>query len=115
MPGEAAMIARLLSLIAVTMLCAVQVATAQTKPKLTNVGIEGPKSSIFIGNSFFYYNNSMHSHVAAMSRAADPKNSAAYRSTSVAISGSGFDWHDTERYFRPTPLGPYSFHPPHTI
>ena len=63
------MIARLLSLIVLTILCAVQVAAAQTKPKLTDIGIDGPKSSIFIGNSFFYYNNSMHSHVLAMSRA----------------------------------------------
>jgi hypothetical protein len=103
------MIARLLSLIAVTVLCAVQVATAQTKPKLTDVGIDGPKSSIFIGNSFFYYNNSMHSHVLAMSRAADPGNRTAYRSTSVTISGSGFDWHDTDSYFRPNAVGRYSF------
>jgi hypothetical protein len=103
------MIARPLSLIALTILCAVQVAAAQTKPKLTDVGIEGPKSSLFIGNSFFYYNNSMHSHVLALSRAADPKNSAAYRSTSVTISGSGFDWHDTESYFRPNAIGRYSF------
>src|SRR5882762_2652323 len=109
MLGEAAMIARLLSLIAVTILCAVQVAAAQTKPKLTDIGIDGPKSSIFIGNSFFYYNNSMHSHVLAMSRAADPNNRTAYRSTSVTISGSGFDWHDTDSYFRPNAVGRYSF------
>jgi hypothetical protein len=103
------MIARLLSLIALAILCAVQVAAAQTKPKLTDVGIEGAKSSIFIGNSFFYYNNSMHAHVLALDRTADPKNRAAYRSTSVTISGSGFDWHDTESYFRPNAIGRYSF------
>src|SRR5947209_19942535 len=82
---------------------------AQTKPKLTTLGPDFPKSSIFIGNSFFYYNNSMHSHVLAMSRAADPKNKAAYRGTSVTISGSGFDWHDTESYFRPNAIARYSF------
>ena len=103
------MIARLLSLIAVTILCAAQVAVAQTRPKLTDIGIDGPKSSIFIGNSFFYYNNSMHSHVLAMRRAADPENRTAYRSTSVTISGSGFDWHDTDSYFRPNAIGRYSF------
>jgi hypothetical protein len=106
---EAAVIARLLSLIAAMIVCAVQVAAAQTKPKLTALGLDGPKSSIFIGNSFFYYNNSMHSHVLAMSRAADPRNRTAYRSTSVTISGSGFDWHDTESYFRPNAVGRYSF------
>jgi hypothetical protein len=102
------MMVRLLSLIAVVTLCA-SGALAQVKPKLTDVGIEAPKTSIFIGNSFFYYNNSMHSHVAAMNRAADPSNKAAYRSTSVTISGSGFDWHDTASYFRPNAIGRYSF------
>src|SRR4029077_20915847 len=52
---------------------------------------------------------SMHGHVLAMSRAADPTNRTAYRSTSVTISGSGFDWHDTESYFRPNAIGRYSF------
>jgi hypothetical protein len=102
------MIARLLSLTAVVLLCGSS-AFAQTRPKLTDVGIAAPKTSIFIGNSFFYYNNSMHGHVAAMNRAADPNNKAAYRSTSVTISGSGFDWHDTESYFRPNAIGRYSF------
>ena len=51
----------------------------------------------------------MHSHVLAMQRAADPANQAAYRATSVTISGSGFDWHDVESYFRPNAIGNYSF------
>jgi len=84
-------------------------ALAQTKPKLTDVGIESPKTSLYVGNSFFYYNNSMHGHVGAMTRAADPANKTAYRSTSVTISGSGFDWHDLESYFRPNAVGRYSF------
>ena len=102
------MIARVLSVGAVVILC-VSSAFAQTRPRLTDVGIAAPKTSLYIGNSFFYYNNSMHSHVAAMNRTADPNNKAAYRSTSVTISGSGFDWHDTESYFRPNAIGRYSF------
>ena len=82
------MIARLLSLIAVTMLCAVQVATAQTRPKLTDVGIEGPKSSIFIGNSFFYYNNGMPGHLTLLEKAADPEHKADYRATMATIGAS---------------------------
>jgi hypothetical protein len=99
------MIARAITFIAALALCGS--AFAQTKPKITDIG--NPKTSIFIGNSFFYYNNSMHSHVLAIARAADPQNKAAYRSTSVTISGSGFDWHDTESYFRPNAIGRYSF------
>lgn len=100
------MIARLMSVIALLALCSGG-AVAQTKPKLTDVG--DPKTAIFIGNSFFYYNNSMHAHVLSMRRAADPQNRAAYRNTSVTISGSGFDWHDVESYFRPNAIGRYSF------
>lgn len=100
------MIARLMSVIALLALCSGD-AVAQTKPKLTDVG--APKTAIFIGNSFFYYNNSMHAHVLSMRRAADPQNKAAYRNTSVTISGSGFDWHDVESYFRSNAIGRYSF------
>ena len=34
-------------------------AQAQTKPVVTTLGPDFPKTGIFIGNSFFYYNNSM--------------------------------------------------------
>src|SRR3978361_964370 len=75
--------------------------SAQTKPKVTTLGPDFPNTEIFIGNSFFYYNNSMHSHVLALERAADPARKADFRAISVTISGSGFDWHDVESYFRP--------------
>lgn len=84
-------------------------AQAQTKPLVTTLGPDFPKTEIFIGNSFFYYNNSMHSHVLAMQRAADAGNKQAYRATSVTIDGSGLDWHDVESYFRPKAIGSYSF------
>ena len=101
------MLVRLLSVIALGVACSLNPAAAQTRPKLTDIG--PVKTAIYIGNSFFYYNNSMHSHVLGMSRAADPNNRTAYRATSVTISGSGFDWHDTEGYFRPNAIGRYSF------
>lgn len=88
---------------------AASVARAQTKPLVTSLGPDYPKTEIFIGNSFFYYNNSMHSHVLAMQRAADAADKQAYRATSVTISGSGIDWHDVESYFRPKAAGSYSF------
>ena len=36
---------------------------AQAKPKRTDIGGEPPKYILYIGNSFFYYNNSIHNHV----------------------------------------------------
>lgn len=82
---------------------------AQTRPKITTLGPDFPSTSIFIGNSFFYYNNSMHSHVLEMERAADPEHRGRYHATSVTISGSGIDWHDVASYFRPNAVASYSF------
>jgi hypothetical protein len=82
-------------------------AAAQTKPKVTDFGGAPPQSLLWVGNSFFYYNNSMHTHLLRLVAAADPQSKA--RGTSVTISGSGIDWHDMESYFRPEGIGKYSF------
>jgi hypothetical protein len=82
---------------------------AQTKPAVTTLGPDFPNSAIFIGNSFFYYNNGMPGHVTQLEKAADPAHKQNYRSTMVTIGGSGFDWHDVESYFRPNAIAAYSF------
>jgi hypothetical protein len=83
-------------------------ASAQlTKPKVTNPAVTDPTSMMWVGNSFYYYNNSMHNHVGAILRSGDPK--ARFRQTSVTIGGSGFGWHDMESLFRPNAIGSYSF------
>ncbi|TWO73255.1 hypothetical protein FN976_01605 [Caenimonas sedimenti] len=84
-------------------------ACAQTplKPKMTDAGIDSPASAIYIGNSFFYYNNSLHGHVGQLIAQGMP--GFRHRATSVTISGSGFDWHDVDSYFRPNAIGGYSF------
>ena len=82
-------------------------AAAQTKPLLNQPGVEPVSSAIYIGNSFFYYNNSMHGHIGLLVAAGKPVPS--YRGVSVTISGSGFDWHDVESYFRPGAVSRYSF------
>jgi hypothetical protein len=98
---------RLHVLIAVAMIALTVPLAAQTVPKRTDSGVERPASAIFIGNSFFYYNNSLHNHVERLLRAAEP--GYRFRVTSVTISGSGADWHDVDSYFRPDALGRYSF------
>ena len=84
-------------------------AQAQTKPVVTTLGPDFPKTGIFIGNSFFYYNNGLPGHLSLMEKAADPDHKQDYRNTMVTIGGSGFDWHDVESYFRPNAIGNYSF------
>ena len=80
-------------------------ALAQTKPAVTALSGAAPASAIFIGNSFFYYNNSLHNHVGRLISAGGGKMSG----VSVTISGSGIDWHDVDSYFRPNGIGKYSF------
>ncbi len=92
-----------LALSAALIVCGAQ---AQVKPKRTDIG-EPVQSTMWVGNSFFYYNNSMHNHVGNLVRAADPKSNP--RGTSITISGSGIEWHDMESYFRPNAIGRYSF------
>lgn len=84
-------------------------ATSQTpvKPAMKDPGLVDPASAIYIGNSFFYYNNSLHGHVGQLINAGMP--GFRHRATSVTISGSGFDWHDVDTYFRPNAVGSYSF------
>ena len=81
-------------------------ATAQTAPKRSDIGAK-PESILWVGNSFFYYNNSMHGHLGLLSASLGDK--PALRGTSVTISGSGLDWHDMESLMRPNGLGRYSF------
>src|SRR3954464_15967292 len=100
------LIARLLMPTCLVLVLGAPVA-AQTQPKILDAGIDKPASAIFIGNSFFYYNNSLHNHLGLLLRSADPNTK--FRATSVTISGSGADWHDVESYFRPNALGSYSF------
>lgn len=82
-------------------------AAAQTAPKITAPGGDVPGVTLYVGNSFFYYNNSLHAHVANLARGG--VGGVRPRGVSVTISGSGLDWHDVESYFRPGGIGRYSF------
>jgi len=88
-------------------------ALAETKPKVLSVGAQAPTSAIFIGNSFFYYNNSLHGHVRQLTASLEPVRK--FSGVSVTISGSGFDWHDVNSYFRPEAIGGYSFDPNNNV
>jgi hypothetical protein len=82
-------------------------AVAQTKPAVTRLAMEHPLSALYVGSSFFYYNNGLPGHVSQLLAAADPQYKI--RTTLVAISGSALNWHDVESYFRPGAIGTYSF------
>ncbi len=85
-------------------LCLPLTTPAQTALKRTDPGAP-PESMLWVGNSFFYYNNSLHNHVGQLARSAG----ARLRGVSSTISGSGLDWHDMASLLRPEGIGRYSF------
>jgi hypothetical protein len=92
-------------------------ACAQTPPATPAASAASrtpPQSLLWVGNSFFYYNNSMHGHVGNLLRAS-PEGSRAWRQTSATISGSGLNWHDMESHFKPGGMGSYSFTPKNEV
>src|ERR1700755_3252488 len=96
-------------LTALALVACASMAQAQTRPTVTSLGPDYPKVTIFIGNSFFYYNNGMPGHLTLLEKAADSEHRNDYSNTMVTIGGSGFDWHDVESYFRPNAIGSYRF------
>ncbi len=91
-------------------------AQAQTKPIRTELAttaqITGakPASIMWVGNSFFYYNNSLHNHFGQLvASSSTPDKRVSVRSSSVTISGSGIDWHDMNSLLRDNGIGRYSF------
>ncbi len=95
------------TLLAAALLAAATVASAYEAPTVMQTKPAVPTSALFIGNSFFYYNDSMHGHVRNFMLAADKTHP--FRGTSVTISGSGLDWHNVQAYFAPNGIGRYSF------
>lgn len=84
--------------------------TAPTAPRWQG---ETPASLLWVGNSFFYFNNSMHGHLGGLLNAAGIRG---VRQTSVTISGAGLDWHDMGSHFRPgTGMARYSFTPSNDV
>jgi hypothetical protein len=84
-----------LSIAAALLVAASACSTPPTVPAFKG---ETPASLLWVGNSYFYFNNSMHGHVGGLLNAAGVRG---IRQTSVTISGSGLDWHDMGSHFRP--------------
>ena len=81
-------------------------AAAQEHPKVAKLEAV-PRAVLYVGNSFFYYNNSLHNHVLKLARAADP--ATAYHATSATVSGSGLNWQNLEAMLTQPAMASYTF------
>lgn len=67
------------------------------------------KRLLYVGNSFFYYNNSLHNHVGRLLSAALPEGERKhYSAYSITISGGHLRWHDVAAYLN-SGIGSSSF------
>ena len=60
---------------------------------------------LFVGNSYFYYNDSLHNHVRRMAMAEDPSLEKRLHYKSATIGGARLDQHDIDWLTRPGQIG----------
>ena len=81
----------------------------QDAPKAAATGAESTKTVLWVGNSFYYFNNGMPGHVGQLIRGSTMANKTGHRSTMATIGGSGINWHDLDAHFKPGGVASYSF------
>lgn len=78
--------------------------TAQA-PQVTQSPVDTPKRILFVGNSYLYYNDSLHNHVRRMAVAADPAIDKSLQYKSATIGGAPLAHHDIRHLLKPGQLG----------
>lgn len=80
-------------------------AAAAPAPLVKGPQVENPTHVLFVGNSYFYYGDSLHNHVRRMVAAADPAMEKALKYKSATIGGAELAHHAIEHLTRPGQIG----------
>lgn len=80
-------------------------AGAQPVPAVKQRQVELPARILFVGNSYFYYNDSLHNHVRRIVIAADPALEKALQYKSATIGAAPLAHHDVKGLLAPGRLG----------
>ncbi|WP_421952168.1 hypothetical protein [Pelagibacterium sp.] len=73
------------------------------QPGAADFGLDAPKQILFVGNSYFYYNDSLHNHTSRMVGEGEGIEDLAFRS--ITISGGSLDMHPFAHYLTPDAIG----------
>ena len=92
----------LIALFAAFVACA---AAAAPAPRVKAPQVDTPVRVLFVGNSYFYYNDSLHNHVRRMAMAGDPGLEKRLHFKSATIGGARLDQHDIDWLTRPGQIG----------
>ncbi len=81
-------------------------ASAQLPPLLVKpLANAKPERILFVGNSYFYYNNSLHNHVSNLVKSADPALGARLNFKSSTIGGAALNHHNLSHLLAPGQIG----------
>ena len=76
-----------------------------TAPVVKQPQVDTPKRVLFVGNSYFYYGDSLHNHVRRMVIAADPSHEKAMQYKSATIGGAALAHHNIDFLTEPGRIG----------
>jgi len=78
---------------------------ADETPTVKSLAVTNPAYALFVGNSYFYYNNSLHIHLQEMiiSSAVAERETLGFKS--VTINGARLKHHEVSNYVKPGQLG----------
>lgn len=74
-------------------------------PSVQRLENQAPKRVLFVGNSYLYYNDSLHNHVKRIAEEIGPHGPGEYQYKSATISGSRLSHHDVDGLLEPGRLG----------
>ncbi len=80
-------------------------AHAAQSPQLKRLAVDAPKRILFVGNSYFYYNDSLHNHVRGLAIAGDTSIEKALQYKSATIGGAPLSHHNVQYLLAPGSLG----------
>ena len=102
-PGHCSRVAVLLLL---PMLAAAAAGSDEVlEPRVRHLENTAPKRILFVGNSYLYYNDSLHNHVRRIAAENGPHPGEDYGYKSATISGASLSQHPLDRLLKPGRLG----------
>lgn len=79
-----------------TLLAGIAGLAGAAAPAVKQPPVDTPKRVLFVGNSYLYYNDSLHNHVRRMAVAADPSLEKTLQYKSATIGGASLAHHDID-------------------
>ncbi len=88
---------------ALAMSSGAQALETSVAPEVTTLGIDNPKTALYVGNSYSFYNCGVHGYVRGLARAAERP----WKARLQTISAGMLSFHDVEYYLSAHEMDPY--------